>query len=146
MHPLPLVVLVMILGTLAPPALGQEPKGVASEDTTRAGPAKAPADDDMSPDRGSKSGFGQVMALLTGLLEDAAQREASGNKEGFALDHPAVVVSVTPVRGADSFLRRNGSPRDNNPRDDRQRDASRRNAASARLAAQPRPASDTTPH
>ena len=144
MRTLPVVVMTVALGTSAFPAFCQETDSVALDRATDG--AQASAQDDAPPAGGSRSGFGQVMALLTGLLEDAAQREASGNKEGFALDHPAVVVSVTPVRGADSFLRRNGSPRDNNPRDDRQRDASRRNAASARLAAQPRPASDTTPH
>lgn len=142
MHTLPLVVMAVLLGTLALPAFGQEPDGIATGDTTRAAPANTPA---QAGDDASKSGFGQVMALLTGLLEDAAQREASGGKEGFALDNPAVVVSVTPVEGADSFVRRDGSPaRDDDQRDDGRRDAPR-TAAHARLAAQPGHASDATP-
>lgn len=155
MHTLPLVVMAVILGTLASPAFGQdafgqEPDGTATGDTTRAAPANTQAQvqagEDARPDLGSKSGFGQVMALLTGLLEDAAQRETSGSTQGFALDNPAVVVSVTPVQGADSFMRRDGSlPRDDDQRDGDQRYAPRRDTANARLAAQPGHASDATP-
>lgn len=133
MRMLPLVVMTVVLGTSAFPASSQETKGVAAPAKTHAG-----ADDDASPDASARNGFGQVMALLTGLLEDAARREASGDRQGFALDNPAVAVSVTPVQGADSFLRRDGSlPRDNGQRDDAQRDVPRRDTANARLAVQP---------
>lgn len=53
----------------------------------------------------AKSGFGQVMAVLTGLLQDAAQREAGGGDDGFQLEDPALRIEVTPVAGSDSFLR-----------------------------------------
>ena len=52
-----------------------------------------------------RSGFGQVMSVLTGLLHDAAQREATGRGDGFALDNPAIEISVTPVEGQTSLLR-----------------------------------------
>lgn len=51
-----------------------------------------------------RSGFGQVMSVLTGLLQDAAQQEASGRSDGFALDNPAIEISVTPVEGRTSLL------------------------------------------
>lgn len=57
----------------------------------------------------SKSGFGQVMAVLTGLLQDAAMREAGGGNEGFQLEDPALRIEVTPVAGSDSF--RQAEPR-----------------------------------
>ena len=53
----------------------------------------------------SRSGFGQVMSVLTGLLQDAAQREATGRSDGFALDNPAIEISVTPVEGRTALLR-----------------------------------------
>ena len=141
MRTLPLVVMTVVLGMSVSPAFCQETERVALEGTTRALPAQddASPQDDASADTRSRSGFGQVMALLTGLLEDAAQREASGGRQGFALDNPAVVVSVTPVQGADSFVRRDGSlPRDeDDQRDESQHDAPRRDTANARLAVQP---------
>ena len=145
MRTLPLVVMTVVLGMSVSPAFCQETERVALEGTTRALPAQTPvqddasAQDDAAADTRSRSGFGQVMALLTGLLEDAAQREASGGRQGFALDNPAVVVSVTPVQGADSFVRRDGSlPRDDDDqRDESQHDAPRRDTANARLAVQP---------
>ncbi len=54
---------------------------------------------------GPRSNFGQVMSVLTGLLRDAAQREATGHGDGFALDNPAIEISVTPVAGQRSLLR-----------------------------------------
>ena len=148
MRTLPVVVMTVALGTSAFPAFCQETDSVALDRATDG--AQASAQDDAPPAGGSRSGFGQVMALLTGLLEDAAQREASDAKESFALDNPAVVVSVTPVRGADSFVRRDGSlprdddRRDDNPRDDNPPDAPR-DAANARLAGQSDHAPDATP-
>ena len=145
MRTLPLVVMTVVLGTSTLPAFCQETEAVVLDPATQA----APAQYDASVDTSSRSGFGQVMALLTGLLEDAAQREASGGKQGFALDNPAVVVSVTPVQGADSFVRRDGSlPRgDDRSDDDRRdvRDAPRRDVAHARLAGQSNHAPDATP-
>lgn len=65
------------------------------------------ARDEADSDAGdtTRSGFGQVMSVLTGLLADAAQREATGRGEGLALDNPAIEISVTPVDGARSFVR-----------------------------------------
>jgi len=146
MRTLPLVVMAVALGTSVSPASCQETEGVALDEATHVAPAQAPVQDDAPPDASARSGFGQVMALLTGLLEDAAQREASGGTQGVALDNPAVVVSVTPVQGADSFVRRDGSPaRDDDRRADDQRDAPRRDAANARLAGQSNHAPDATP-
>ena len=58
-----------------------------------------------APDQSPGSGFGQVMSVLTGLLQEAAQREATGRSDGFALDNPAIEISVTPVEGRTSLLR-----------------------------------------
>lgn len=68
--------------------------------------AEADVDIDASADARDKapSGFGQVMSVLTGLLQDAAQQEASGRSDGFALDNPAIEISVTPVEGRTSLL------------------------------------------
>jgi len=52
----------------------------------------------------AKSGFGQVMSVLTGLLHDAAMREAGNGGEGIQLEDPALRIEVTPVAGSDSFL------------------------------------------
>lgn len=57
-----------------------------------------------------KSGFGQVMAVLTGLLRDAAMREAGDADDGFALEDPALRIAVTPVQGSDSFLQAPRAP------------------------------------
>lgn len=61
--------------------------------------------DPQQADDAARSGFGQVMSVLTGLLQDAAQREATGRGDGFALDNPAIEISVTPVEGQTSLLR-----------------------------------------
>ena len=66
--------------------------------------AGADADPQPAADA-TRSGFGQVMSVLTGLLQDAAQREATGRGDGFALDNPAIEISVTPVEGQTSLLR-----------------------------------------
>lgn len=60
------------------------------------------ADQEMA--ESPRSGFGQVMSVLTSLLHDAAQQEASGRSDGFALDNPAIEISVTPVEGRTSLL------------------------------------------
>lgn len=59
----------------------------------------------VAPDETTRSGFGQVMSVLTGLLQDAARREATGQGDGFALDNPAIEISVTPAEGQTSLLR-----------------------------------------
>ena len=81
--------------------------GVAADaeaDTGTTVDAGADADPRQATDE-SRSGFGQVMSVLTGLLQDAAQREATGRGDGFALDNPAIEISVTPVEGQTSLLR-----------------------------------------
>lgn len=47
-----------------------------------------PAADPREATDAPRSGFGQVMSVLTGLLQDAAQREATGRGDGIALDTP----------------------------------------------------------
>ena len=150
MHTLPLVVMIMVLGMLAPPASGQETSGIAAgiarddatpDDLTRA-PVHARADGaSADASSGPRNGFGQVMALLTGLLADAARREARGDDAGFALDNPAVVISVTPVQGTGSFLRTDASPAPG----DEQHDDGRRDTANPRLAAEPAHAANAMP-
>lgn len=154
MRTLPLVVMTAVLGMLPLAAFGQASDGTAREAATREPPVHAQVDDASGNARTGnarpRNGFGQVMALLTGLLADAARREASGDDEGFALDNPAVVVSVTPVQGTDSFLRDGASPsradkQHGDARSDEQHEVPQHDAANARLAAEPVHAPDAMP-
>lgn len=65
------------------------------------------ATEDARVPRG-RSGFGQVMGLLTQLLQEAATREQQGAepKAGPATDpaNSAVTIRVTPVAGRTSFF------------------------------------------
>ena len=70
-------------------------------------PTPANADADAAANDAPHSGFGQVMSVLTSLLEDAARREATGHGEGLVLDNPAIEISGTPVAGETSLLRAN---------------------------------------
>jgi hypothetical protein len=84
------------------------PEAGVAADTGAGTGATVDAGADAEPQQAaetSRSGFGQVMSVLTGLLQDAAQREATGRGDGFALDNPAIEISVTPVEGQTSLLR-----------------------------------------
>ena len=99
--------LLAMTGAQAQPSSDRDGRATAVVDTEAATDAEVGTDDDAGADAhdGAPSGFGQVMSVLTGLLQDAAQREATGRSDGFALDNPAIEISVTPVEGHDSLLR-----------------------------------------
>ena len=62
---------------------------------------------DNEPAR-DKSGFGQVMSMLTGLLQEAAAKQANSGSSDAALplssDESAVTITVTPVAGRSTFF------------------------------------------
>lgn len=86
--------------SMAPAQQPQQARGVGS-------PASTHAETTDAADRG-KSGFGQVMSVLTTLLQDAANKEASGTAttaaERLSADESAVSISVTPVTGSSTFF------------------------------------------
>jgi len=85
---------------------GRAAEALATTDAGAGSEGDMVPDADAGSDAGATpSGFGQVMSVLTGLLQDAAQREATGRSDGFALDNPAIRISVTPVEGRTSLLR-----------------------------------------
>lgn len=106
-----LIFLAVVLVFSTPVAQAQQPRDdtsrtTAAVDGSDAG-AGAGVDMDAGADAaGTTSGFGQVMSVLTGLLQDAAQREATGRSDGFVLDNPAIEISVTPAEGRTSLLRK----------------------------------------
>lgn len=55
-----------------------------------------------------KSGFGQIMSVLTGLLQDAAGKESVGasstGARTLSSDESAVTITVTPVAGRSTFF------------------------------------------
>ena len=55
-----------------------------------------------------KSGFGQVMSVLTGLLQDAAGKESAGasssTSQTLSSEESAVTITVTPVAGRSTFF------------------------------------------
>jgi hypothetical protein len=81
----------------ATPAWAGEPDAALA--TTE---ALSQASDDAGAPR---SGFGQVMGVLTHLLQDAAERELGRREPGLVLENPALQISVTPVEGETSFVR-----------------------------------------
>ena len=106
-----LAFLAVVLVLAMPVVQAQQPRDETARTTEAVDGSDAGAgagvDMDAGPDAadGAHSGFGQVMSVLTGLLQDAAQREATGRSDGFTLDNPAIEISVTPVEGRDSLLR-----------------------------------------
>lgn len=68
---------------------------------------------DATPERAiapkkPKSAFGQVMAVLTHLLQEAATKQATGAQPdtslpGMPSDHSALTITVTPVAGQTTF-------------------------------------------
>ncbi|MCI4568457.1 hypothetical protein [Lysobacter sp. CFH 32150] len=55
-----------------------------------------------------KSAFGQVMAVLTHLLQEAATKQATGAQPDTSLpgtpsDHSALTITVTPIAGQTTF-------------------------------------------
>ena len=85
-------------------------------------PATAEATTRTSADQGGgerkQSGFGQVMSVLTGLLQDAAGKESTGTSttasQTLSSEESAVVITVTPVEGRSTFFV--GRPSDGKPR------------------------------
>ena len=75
-----------------------------------ASPAVAITGAPMDVDGGEhkKSGFGQVMSVLTGLLQDAAGKESAGaassTSEMLSSEDSAVSIRVTPVAGRSTFF------------------------------------------
>lgn len=55
-----------------------------------------------------KSGFGQIMSVLTGLLQDAAGKESASASSSatriLSSDQSAVTITVTPVAGRSTFF------------------------------------------
>jgi len=55
-----------------------------------------------------KSGFGQVMSMLTTLLQEAAAKQANSGSSDASLplssEQSAVTITVTPVAGRSSFF------------------------------------------
>lgn len=99
------VVFVIATCIAAPAALAR--------DRPMAKPAVAPAapaaiqDDTTVAEGKARSGFGQVMRMLTDLLQEAARKQASATGNDAPLpataDNSAVSISVTPVAGRSSF-------------------------------------------
>lgn len=78
-------------------------------------PARTPpvvaATDDEAGDEGMAegiSGFGQIMSVLTGLLQDAASKASAGASSSAAQtlssEESAVTIRVTPVAGRSTFF------------------------------------------
>jgi hypothetical protein len=76
-------------------------------------PARTPpvvaATDDEAGDEGMAegiSGFGQIMSVLTGLLQDAASKASAGASASQTLssEESAVTIRVTPVAGRSTFF------------------------------------------
>jgi hypothetical protein len=80
-----------------PPADGATPATTANAD--------AESGDNQTPSE--KSGFGQIMSMLTGLLQEAAAKQATSGSSDAPLsessDQSAVTISVTPVAGRSTF-------------------------------------------
>ncbi len=105
-----LTFLAVVLVLAMPVVQAQQPRDETARTTEAVDGSDAGAGAGVDMDAGADaadapSGFGQVMSVLTGLLQDAAQREATGRSDGFTLDNPAIEISVTPVEGRDSLLR-----------------------------------------
>ena len=86
---------------IVPPALAQSRD--AADDAapaTKADAERVPA--------AQRSALGQVMSMLTGLLQEAAAREAGTAPAALSSDQSAVTVTVTPAAGRSS-LRRGGA-------------------------------------
>ena len=67
---------------------------------------------DVAPDRAAapkmpKSAFGQAMAVLTHLLQEAAAKQATGAQPDASLPDPsnsALTITVTPIAGQTTFV------------------------------------------
>ena len=85
--------------------------GSRSTSTASTSTASTPTMTDTTADDGSergKSGFGQIMSVLTGLLQDAAARESvrasATASETLSSEESAVTITVTPVAGRSTFF------------------------------------------
>ena len=86
-------------------SLAQQPDPSADSATPSAG-ATATVESGDNETLPEKSGFGQVMSMLTGLLQEAAARQATRGSSDASLpqsDQSAVTISVTPVAGRSTF-------------------------------------------
>jgi hypothetical protein len=76
-----------------------------ADGVTPAANADAESGDNQTPSE--KSGFGQIMSMLTGLLQEAAAKQATSGSSDAPLsessDQSAVTISVTPVAGRSTF-------------------------------------------
>ena len=101
--------IVLAVAACAASSLSQaQPRDPQAETAPPATAANASADAGDNDTVRGKSGFGQVMSVLTGLLQEAAARQASSGPANasplLSSDQSAVTISVTPVAGRSTFL------------------------------------------
>lgn len=80
---------------------------IADATTVQTQAADAPTDRASTP-KMPQSAFGQVMAVLTHLLQEAATKQAMGAQPGTDLpgspsDNSALTITVTPIAGQTTF-------------------------------------------
>ncbi len=100
------IVLTIAACASSPLSLAQHSDPASAVATPAVATASAPADDDGGEHQ--KSGFGQVMSVLTGLLQDAAGKEKSAGASSsmaqtLSSEESAVTITVTPVAGRSTF-------------------------------------------
>ena len=97
--------IVLAVAACAAPSLSQAQQHRDPRADTASPATAAAGDNEMVRGR---SGFGQVMSVLTGLLQEAAARQSTSgpaNASPFlSSDQSAVTISVTPVAGRSTFL------------------------------------------
>lgn len=102
----------IVLAIAACAASSMAPAQHRAQPTGMSTPAGVDASATESTTR-AKSGFGQVMSVLTTLLQDAATKEAAGTSSTAAdllsAEASAVSISVTPVAGSSTFFVNNPS-------------------------------------
>lgn len=101
--------IVLAVAACAASSLSQAQHRDPSADTASPATAASASADAGDDDTGhGRSGFGQVMSVLTGLLQEAAARQSTrgpANASPFlSSDQSAVTISVTPVAGRSTFL------------------------------------------
>ena len=92
-------------------SLAQQHRDQRADIASPAAKASTEAASTEADDNGAvraKSGFGQVMSVLTGLLQEAAARQAAGASSKasplLSSDQSAVAITVTPVAGRTTFF------------------------------------------
>ena len=87
-------------------ALAQQ-RDAAIDATSPVATTTASVESDDGTARG-KSGFGQIMSVLTGLLQDAAGKEVAGASSSasqmLSSDQSAVTITVSPVAGRSTLF------------------------------------------